>query len=43
MNDKKCPICSGKYTLNQVLKKGDPDIDNALCQQHLQALFEVLP
>ncbi len=37
-----CLICSKKYTLDEVLKMSDKDIDDTLCQTHLTELFNRL-
>ena len=30
-----CVMCSGKYTLDQLLKLDTPDKDDQLCKKHL--------
>ena len=31
-----CPVCSGKFSAQEVFDFGDKDLDNQLCRKHMR-------
>ena len=40
--EKLCPVCSSKYTIDKVVEMALPRVDNQLCNAHLHEVFRKL-